>query len=74
MVPNIDKQGFSSCIIYHFIPDFEPLFHFVAKGAVINSTREGAGRESADLKKIFITLHQFAVWFNGPTKNSILVS
>jgi hypothetical protein len=21
----------SSCIIYHFIPDFEPLFHFVAK-------------------------------------------
>ena len=30
MVPNIDKQGFSSCIIYHFIPDFEPLFHFVA--------------------------------------------
>jgi hypothetical protein len=44
------------------------------KGAVINSTREGAGRESANLKKIFITLHQFVVWFNGPTKNFILVS
>jgi hypothetical protein len=50
------------------------LLNELFKGAVINSTREGAGRESANLKKIFITLHQFVVWFNGPTKNFILVS
>ena len=46
----------------------------VLKVAVINSTRKGAGRESAGLKNMFITVHQFAVWFNGPTKNFILVS